>query len=307
MRTNVLLSGASGMIGTELSASFSRESIATLRLVRGAASPQKGEVRWNPDASSLGERVSLIPASFPLDAAIHLSGANVAGNRWTTAYRELLRRSRVVPTQALCELLCRLPQPPRVLVCASAIGIYGDRGSEILNENSAPGTGFLADLCREWEAAAQPAEDSGIRVVHMRFGMVLGTTGGVLAKLLPIFRLGAGGKLGSGDQWMSWITLPDVVRAIRFAIEREDVRGPINVVTPHPVMNAEFTHAMGRVLHRPTVFAVPAIALKLAFGEMAKGTMLASARVLPARLSEAGFQFQQEEIEPALRSLLVKE
>lgn len=306
MRENVLLSGASGMIGEALRASLARESIAAMRLVRGPSDPRPGEVRWNPEATSPEHTIPPMLASFPLDAAIHLSGASVAGHRWTTGYREQLRRSRIVTTRALCELLRGLPQPPRVLICASAIGIYGDRGSQILDENSPPGTGFLADLCREWEAAAQVADDAGIRVVHLRFGIVLGASGGALAKLLPVFRLGGGGKLGSGHQWMSWVTLPDVVRAILFAIERPDLRGAINVTTPHPVTNEEFTRALGRALHRPTVFAVPAMALKLAFGEMAEGTLLASTRVLPGRLSSAGFRFEQEEIEPALRSLLAK-
>ncbi|HVJ08561.1 MAG TPA: TIGR01777 family oxidoreductase [Acidisarcina sp.] len=301
----VLLSGASGMIGNALRASFARESIPTFRLVRSAAT-QAGEIHWNPEASSPEERFPEIPASVPLDAAIHLSGANIAGHLWTPAYREQLRQSRVASTQALCELLIRLPRPPRVLVCASAIGIYGDRGSDILDETSPPGTGFLADLCREWEAAAQPAESFGIRVLHLRFGVVLAAEGGMLAKLLPVFRLGAGGKLGSGQQWMSWVALPDVVRIIRFALEREDLRGAINVVTPHPVTNLEFTRAMGRVLHRPAFFAVPAAALRLIFGEMANSTMLASTRVLPRRILEAGFRLEHEELEPALRSLLRK-
>jgi uncharacterized protein len=301
----VLLSGASGMIGSALGKALSFESITTARLVRDNADPERGLVRWNPPATAPEARFSPIPALFlPLDAAIHLSGASVAAKRWTPAYRRELRESRVVPTAALCDLLITLPQPPRVLVCASAIGIYGDRGSEMLSEESGPGKGFLADLCQEWEAAAKPAEQAGIRIVHLRFGMVLGRSGGVLAKLVPVFKLGLGGKLGSGEQWMSWVSLPDVTRAILFAIESEELRGAVNVVSPHPVTNTDFTRALGSVLRRPTVFAVPAAALRLAFGEMADGTMLASTRALPMRLSDAGFRFEHERIEPALQSLL---
>lgn len=303
--TSFLLSGASGMIGTALVEAFSLQSILPVQLVRGEANPAKRLIHWDPLASLPEGKQPPLAASLPsLDAAIHLSGANVAGQRWSQAYRGQLRESRLVPTRALCELLKRLPQPPRVLVCAAAVGIYGDRGSEILTESSAPGEGFLAELCQEWEQAAQPAEEFGIRVVHLRFGMVLGASGGVLARLLPVFKLGAGGRLGSGHQWMSWVALPDVVRAIRFAIETENLRGAVNVVAPHPVTNVEFTRSLGRVLHRPTVLAVPALALKLAFGEMAEATMLASTRVLPARLTDAGFRFEQEAIEPALRTLL---
>ncbi len=201
-------------------------------------------------------------------------------------------------------MLVSMPRPPGVLVCASAIGIYGNRGNEILNESSRPGQGFLADLCQEWEGAARLAEEAGIRVVHLRFGVVLGKSGGALAKLLPIFKLGLGGRLSDGGQWMSWVSLTDVVRAILFAIETDDLRGPINVVAPNPVTNAAFTRAMGRVLHRPTTFSVPATALRLALGEMAKETMLASMRVVPMRLTDAGFRFQHEAIEPALRAVL---
>lgn len=303
----VLLSGASGMIGKSLTEALYSQSIATVRLVRGNPDPASGLVKWNPEASLPEDRFPPIPAPFlPLDAAIHLSGANVAGKRWTPAYQRELRESRIVPTRVLCDLLKRLPRPPRVLVCASAIGIYGDRGNEILGEGSGPGEGFLADLCQEWEAAAEPAEQAGIRVVHLRFAMVLGTSGGVLAKLLPVFKLGLGGKLGTGNQWMSWVTLPDVVRAIFFAAETDELQGAVNVSSPNPVTNAEFTRVLGRVLARPTVFTVPATGLRLAFGEMANGTMLASTRALPVRLSDAGFRFQHEEIEPALRALLAK-
>src|SRR6266568_1792417 len=214
MLSNVLLSGGSGMIGSALSAFFSSESIAVTRLVRRSPDPDKAEIRWNPEAATPEGRLPSIPVFSSLDAAIHLSGANIAGHLWTASYRDKLRRSRLVPTRAFCEILGRLRNPPPVMVCASAIGIYGDWGEEILDEDSPAGAGFLPDLCREWEAAAEPAEALGIRVVHLRFGVVLDPSGGALAKLLPVFRLGAGGKLGNGGQWMSWVTLSDVVRAI---------------------------------------------------------------------------------------------
>ena len=301
----VLLSGGSGLIGSALAEALYFQSITTLRLVRHRPEPARGLVRWDPRASNLDQFLASIPESFlPLDAAIHLSGANVAGRRWTSAYRRELRESRLATTQALCRMLISLPQPPRVLVCASAIGIYGNRGDEILDESSRPGQGFLADLCREWEQAAQLAEEAGIRVIHLRFGVVLSKSGGALAMLLPIFKLGIGGKLGNGRQWMSWVSLTDVVRAILFAVETDGLRGPINVVSPNPVTNAAFTQTLGHVLHRPTILPVPAPALRLAFGEMAEETMLASMRVVPMRLSDAGFRFQHEAIEPALGAVL---
>ncbi len=228
----------------------------------------------------------------------------MAAHRWTPAYRRELFESRVTTTETLCKMLLRLPRPPGVLVCASAIGIYGDRGNEILDESSRPGKGFLADLCQEWEASSRLAEEAGIRVVHLRFGVVLSKSGGALAKLLPVFKLGLGGKMSDGEQWMSWVSLTDVVRAILFAVETDGMRGPINVVSPNPVTNTAFTRTMGRILHRPTLLSVPAAALQLALGEMAKETVLASLRVVPMRLSDAGFHFQQEAIEPALRAVL---
>lgn len=299
--SKVLLTGASGMIGSALYEFLSNQSIAVLRLVRGEASSEDGRVHWEPMKLRLPE----LPDTFlPLDATIHLSGANVAGRRWSSSYRRELIDSRVRSTENLCRLFSQMEQPPEVLVCASAIGIYGDRGNEVLTEQSTTGEGFLADLCREWEAASEAATKLGIRVVHLRFGVVLGKEGGVLAKLVPVFKAGVGGKLGSGRQWMSWVALPDVVRAILFAVERPDVRGAFNVVSPNPVTNSEFTRSLGGVLHRPAVFPVPPFALKLVFGQMAEETMLASNRVLPERLSAAGFKFEYEEIEAALRSML---
>lgn len=303
--SNILISGASGMIGTSLLQFLSNQSVSTVRLTRHQNRPDLREVHWDPYSALANEKRPSIPESFdPLDAAIHLSGANVAGQPWTLEYRKKIRDSRVQTTLSLGEMLISLPKPPRVLVCASAVGIYGDRGDEILTEDSAPGKGFLADVCQEWEGATRDVEAAGIRVVHVRFGVVLGRSGGMLKKLLPTFRMGLGGRLGNGKQWTSWVALPDLLRAVQFCLETESMRGAVNVVSPQPVRNAEFTSAMGKVLERPTMLPVPAMALRLAFGAMANETILSSARVLPERLLHAGFRFELGDIETALRSQL---
>jgi hypothetical protein len=237
------------------------------------------------------------------DAVIHLNGANVA-RRWSPKYRETIVSSRVRSTEVLCEVLRKVRRPPPVLLCASAVGIYGDRGDEVLTEESSAGSGFLAETCQAWEAAAKPARDLGIRVVHLRLGVVLSGKGGALGKMLPPFRLAMGGKLGSGQQWMSWIGERDVVRAIGFLMDHEDLSGPFNLTAPQPVTNAEFTQALARAVHRPALLPVPATVLRLAFGEMARETMLASQRALPKRLEEAGFHFEDGDIGAALRALL---
>jgi uncharacterized protein (TIGR01777 family) len=232
---------------------------------------------------------------------VHLSGANLAGRRWTAAYKDEISASRVVPTHALAKLLAGLKSKPDVLVCASAIGIYGNRGDEELSEASVPGSGFLPDLCVAWEEAAQPAQDAGIRVVRLRFGVVLSPQGGALKQMLPIFRAGLGGRLGSGRQWISWIALPDVIRVIEFVIGTRNISGPVNVVAPNPVTNLEFTRSLAGSLRRPAALPVPGFALRLAFGEMAEATILQSERVVPARLSAAGFNFEYPKLEAALR------
>ncbi len=257
----------------------------------------------------LWDPYSVTPVSDPrsLDgttAAVHLSGANVAGRRWSSAYKREILESRVKPTHAIATLLAGLRPKPAVLVCASAIGIYGGRGDELLTEASLPGTGFLPEVCLAWENATRPATEAGIRVVHLRFGVVLSAAGGALAKMLPVFRAGLGGKLGSGRQWISWVALPDVVRAIDFALQTASLSGPVNVVAPNPVTNLEFTRALGRALHRPTLLQVPAFALRLAFGEMAKATILESARVMPDCLSASGFDFEYPELAAGLHALL---
>ena len=295
----VLITGSSGLIGTALIRSLREKRISPITLHRHAAQEGTGNL-WNPYATQ--------PMSNPQElngvaAAVHLSGANVAGRRWTSAYKREILESRVKPTHALATLLAGLQPRPEVLVCASAIGIYGDRGEEALADESSPGSGFLSEVCQAWENAAQPAVDAGIRVVFVRFGVVLSPGGGALAQMLPVFRAGLGGRLGSGRQWLSWIALPDAIEAIEFALKSPGLSGAVNVVAPNPVTNAEFTRSLGRALHRPTLFQVPAFALKLAFGEMAS-TILGSARVLPARLNAAGFLFGYPDLDAALRALL---
>jgi len=275
-----------------------------LQLVRRPAA-SSAELQWNPAAApTIADPVPL----ENLTAAIHLSGSNVAAHRWTPAYKREMAESRVQSTRALATALAGLRNPPEVLLVASATGIYGNRGDELLNEDSAPGTGFLADLCRQWEAAAQPAVDAGIRVVHLRFGVVLGpaskTHPGALDKMIPIFRLGLGGPLGNGRQWMSWISLQDTASAILFALETRSLTGSVNVTAPNPVTNRELTRTLARQLHRPAFFPAPAFALRLALGEMADEALLSSARALPAKLNAAGFQFTHPTIDLAIAAAL---
>ena len=237
-------------------------------------------------------------------AAIHLAGENLAEGRWTAEKKQEIRKSRIRGTHSMVELLAHLESRPEVLICASAVGYYGNRGDEILNESSASGEGFLAEVCREWEAAAATATKLGVRVISLRFGVILAANGGALGKMLPVFRLGAGGNLGNGKQWMSWISLPDVLRAIEFCMNDGQIEGPVNAVSPQPVTNAEFTQTLAHLLHRPAILPVPAIALRAAFGEMADAALLSSTRVIPARLQAAGFVFDHSTLEQALQSVL---
>jgi len=239
-----------------------------------------------------------------VDAVVHLAGANIAAGRWTAARKVEIRRSRVEATRRLCESLAQAITPPKVLVSASAVGYYGDRGAETLTEASEAGSGFLPEVCREWEAAAEPASRAGIRVVHLRFGMILSPAGGALRKILLPFRFGAGGRIGEGGQFMSWIALDDVLGAIYHALCDDSVKGPVNVVAPGPVSNAEFTRTLAGVLRRPALFPLPAFAARLLFGEMADELLLTSARVMPARLQASGYRFRFPELEGALRHLL---
>ena len=292
----ILVSGASGLIGSALVPALAGEGHQVLRLVRRP--PRRDEASWDP-VTGVVDPAALAGA----DALVHLAGENIAG-RWTAGRKRRIRASRVEVTRSLCETLARSASRPGVLVCASAIGYYGDRGTEPLTEDSAPGHGFLADVCRDWEAATGPAAQSGIRVVNVRFGVVLSPRGGALAKVLLPFRLGLGGVVGNGRQFWSWVALEDVVGAIRHALVTDRLRGPVNVVAPNPVPNSEFTRTLGRVLRRPTIFPLPAPAARLLLGEMADALLLASAQVQPIRLEGSGYPFQFRDLEPALRSLL---
>jgi hypothetical protein len=256
------------------------------------------DVAWNPATGELGG------AGVGADAVVNLAGTSIAGGRWTKARKELLLTSRIDTTRALVNALAKMSARPRVLVSASAIGIYGDRGDEVLTEESKPGTDFLAGLAREWEAEAMKAEALGIRVVLARFGIILAQHGGALAKMLLPFKLGAGGRLGSGKQWMSWITLEDVVGVIRFAIENNAVRGALNVVAPQPAQNSDFTKTLAKALHRPALFPAPAFALRLALGEMADALLLSSQRVTPQVLERLGYRFLRLELSSGLSSAL---
>jgi uncharacterized protein (TIGR01777 family) len=284
------------MLGSALRQALAERGDPTVQLVRRDPG-SSGELRWDPSARKP------VADSRPLEgigAAIHLSGASVAGHRWTDAYKREMVASRVESTQTLASVLSSLRQPPLSLVTASAAGFYGDRGDERLDERSSPGSGFLADLCRDWEAASRPAVVAGIRVVHPRLGVVLGARAGALAKMLPLFRLGLGGPLGSGRQWMSWISLQDAVAALLFLVDTPALSGPVNLTAPLPVTNSEFTQALSRAVHRPAVLPAPAFALRLALGQMADEALLASARVYPARLINAGFQFAHPTVAEAL-------
>jgi uncharacterized protein (TIGR01777 family) len=290
------------LLGTVLRQALVDRDGEILQLVRRQPA-SAGELKWDPEASPL----ALAPERLEgFQAAIHLSGSNVAGRRWTPAYKREIQRSRVGSTGALATLLARLRKPPEAFLVASACGVYGDRKDEILDEQSSPGKGFLADVCQEWEAAARPAEEAGIRVVHLRFGVVLTPSGGALGKMLPLFRLGLGGRLGSGKQWMSWISMADAVAAILFAMDTPALAGPINLTAPEPVTNAQFTRALARAVHRPAILPAPAFALRIFLGQMANEALLASERVLPARLLSAGFQFAHPVVDEALAASLAQ-
>jgi uncharacterized protein (TIGR01777 family) len=296
---NVAISGASGLIGDALIASLQAGGHRAIPLVRRAPRPGEDALRWDPASGTI------TPAGPSVaDAIVHLAGDSVMGLRWTADKKRRIRESRTIATRLLVQTLTRLAKPPAVLVCASGVGYYGSRGDEVLSEESRPGTGFLADLAREWEAATATAIAQGIRVVNLRLGVVLSAHGGALAKMLTPFRLGLGGVIGDGAQWMSWIALDDVTGAIRHALTTDALRGPVNAVAPAPVTNAEFTRTLGRALGRPTLVPLPAFAARLALGEMADELLLASQRVVPARLQASGYRFRYPTLEDALRAVL---
>lgn len=299
---NVLVTGSSGMIGSALVSGLRRAGERVTRLVRSSLAEDGDAMRWDPDGRALD--IARLAQLAP-DAVVHLAGESV-GSRWSAERKLRIRTSRVLGTRLLSEGLAALPRRPPVMVCASAVGYYGDRGHELLDEGSGPGSGFLAEVTQEWEAAAQPARAAGIRVVHLRIGIVLSPDGGALARMLPLFRVGAGGPLGSGRQYMSWIALGDVVGAIRHAIVTEALEGPVNTVSPEPVTNREFTRTLGRVLRRPAVLPAPAFALRLVLGELG-GELLGGQRVQPGRLLATGYEFVHPRLEQALREMLARD
>jgi uncharacterized protein len=292
----IAITGSTGLIGKALVRALRDEGLTVIRLVRRPAGAED-EIRWDPfggvDSAALEG----------VDAVVHLAGAGIGDHRWTETYKREVRDSRVEGTRTLARALAGLSRRPAVFVSGSAVGFYGDTGDDAVDESAPEGAGFLPALCRDWEAAAQPAVDAGIRVVHPRTGLVLSREGGLLGKVLPLFRLGLGGRLGSGRQWMSWITLDDQIAALRFLIH-DGLQGPVNLTAPEPVTNAAFTAAIGRALHRPAPFIVPVPALRLALGEFADEGALVSQRVLPGRLTKAGFTFRHRDIDTAMAALL---
>ena len=293
----VLISGATGLIGSALIPALESGGHEVSRLTRSPASSE--DVGWDPSSGRID--ASRLEGH---DAVVHLAGESIGEGRWTPEKKRRILESRREGTRLLAETIAGLPEPPEVLVSASAVGYYGDRGNELLREESEPGSDFLAEVCRAWEAAADPAREAGIRVVHPRNGIVLSTEGGALARTLPIFKLGGGGRIGSGRQWWSWVAIDDVAGAYVHAITEDSLEGPLNVGSPNPLTNAEYTRVLGRVLNRPTVFPLPAPAARLVLGEVADALLLASQRVEPAKLRESGYEFRYPELEGALRHLI---
>lgn len=295
------MTGASGMVGTALSFDLRAGGNTVVPLVRPPQLPGVDQAAWNPKTGEIDAA-----AAAGADAVINLAGASIGERRWNASRKQLLRSSRVDATRGLIAALAKLEPRPRVLVSASAIGYYGNRGDEQLTETSPPGDDFLARLVRDWEAEANRAAELGLRTVILRLGVVLSKRGGALAQMLPPFRMGLGGRIGSGRQWMSWIALADAVQLMRVALEDAAWTGSYNAVSPQPVTNEDFTRALGRVLRRPTVFPVPGFALRGMFGEMAGALLLASQRVQPQRLAAAGYSYLYPELEPALHSVLAR-
>jgi uncharacterized protein len=296
-KMKVAVSGSTGLVGSALVKSLTANGHHVVRLVR-PGSDGVG-VSWDPARGTVD-----VEHLQGLDAAVHLAGVSIAGGRWNAARKAAIRASRVDGTRTLATALAALTPSPESLICASAVGYYGDRGDELLDERVPPGTGFLPALCREWEAAAEPARAAGIRVVHTRFGLVLSADGGALPSMLVPFRMGVGGTLGSGRQYMSWISIDDVVGVIEHALDRDSISGPVNTVAPTPVRNAEFTRTLAEVLGRPAFMRVPAFAVRLLLGEMADELLFASARVLPAKLRDTGYRFRHPLLAEALRHVL---
>lgn len=298
---NIAITGASGLLGKALGAALRQrgDSVLEIGRARFGAKVSPDFLTWDPSRGELdGERLDGV------DAVIHLAGENVGAGRWTPQRKDALRKSRIESTALLARTLAGRTHPPRVLISASAVGFYGNRADLELDEGAAMGEGFLAEICRDWEAETRDAQRAGIRTVQTRFGVVLSKHGGALAKMLLPFKFGLGGRVGSGKQWMSFVALDDVVRAILHILGCETLAGPVNVVTPRPVTNAEFTKALGSALSRPTLFPVPALAIRTLFGEMGEQLLLASQRVIPKRLTTSGFSFAHPDITSALAAAL---
>jgi uncharacterized protein len=299
----ILVTGSSGLVGTALVSALAKDGHTVCRLIR-PQSASKGDskdgfdVAWNPSTGELGG------AAVGADAVVNLAGASIAEGRWTAQRKAQLGSSRIDTTRALVNALAKMNARPRVLISASATGIYGNRGDEILTEESRPGNDFLSDMAKDWEVEAVKAEALGIRVVLARFGVILGKHGGALPQMMRPFKFFAGGKLGSGKQWMSWITLEDAIEILRFSLEKADVRGPINVISPQPLQNVEFTKVLAKALHRPALFPAPPFALRLALGEMADALLLSSQRVLPQKLQQFGYAFYHPDLATALQNML---
>ena len=296
--TTVAIAGAAGFLGTAFARHLTKAGHELRRI--GRASSRGVDFQWDLNAGRLD------PAALDgADVVVNLVGENVA-QRWTQEHKRAILTSRLRSTEILAKTMAAVRTPPRVFLSTSAIGIYGSRGSDALDEGSAPGRGFLADVVQQWENAATPARDAGVRLVYPRLGLVMHPDGGVLAKLLPLFNLGGGGKIGRGDQWMSWIGMHDLLRALVFLMETDAITGPVNVTAPNPATNAQFSHTLGEVLHRPALATVPEFAVKLMFGEMGEETLLSGQRVLPQRLLDSRFQFDYPELAGALRHELGK-
>lgn len=295
----VVVAGSSGLIGTALADALEAQGTNVVRLLRPGSPPAEGAARWDPGAGTIDAG-----ALEGADAVVNLAGVGIGDHRWTATHKAAVLDSRVKSTSLLAETIPTLSHPPGVFVSGSASGYYGDRGDDILDEDSGPGAGFLADVCRRWEAATQPAASAGVRVVHIRSGIVLSSKGGALGKLLLPFKMGLGGRIGTGKQWWSWISIHDEVGAVLHALRTPGLSGAVNLTAPTPVRNEEFVATLGRVLSRPAFLPVPKFALRAALGDFADEGLLGSQRILPRRLEESGFQFLQPELEPALRDLL---
>ena len=293
----VLISGASGLVGAALSKRLRAAGDEVKTLSRGG----RHGVAWDPATGEFDAQA--LNAWGGPEAVVHLAGESIAARRWNEEQKQRIRESRVPATQKLCQSLARLNSPPRIFLCASAVGIYGSRGDEVLTEDSAPGGDFLSSVAVDWEKSCTPMENAQARVVHLRFGMILAREGGALPKLLRLFRLGLGGKLSTGQQWVSWVALEDVLGAIEFAL-REPVQGALNVVAPNPVTNADFTRHFARAVHRPALIPAPRLGLRVALGEMADALLLASQRALPQRLLESGFKFKHPDLPGAFEAIL---